>query len=184
MSITYEKYMNQVLPALKEEFGITNVNAMPRIEKVCLNMGLGKSIDDSKMFDIARKDMATICGQSPAICKARVAVSNFRLREDMRIGCRATLRKKRMYDFLDRLLNVAIPRIRDFRGVKTKSFDKAGNYALGIEEITIFPEVDGDNTDYNFGMDVNIVIKNSTGPEMSRRFLTLLGMPFADNKNS
>lgn len=183
MSIFFEKYKNEVLPAIRQEFGITNVNAAPRIEKVCLNMGVGKSIDDSKMLDVARREMGTICGQLPAITQARVAVSNFRLREGMRIGCRTTLRNKRMYEFMDRLLNVAVPRIRDFRGLKPSAFDKAGNFSIGVEEITIFPEINADTSEYSFGMDVTIVIRNSTGPKMSRRMLSLLGFPFAEAKS-
>lgn len=181
MSLTREKYEKEVVPAIMEQFGIKNINCVPKIEKVCLNMGVGKAIEDSKMIDAARKDMATIAGQQPAVCQARIAVSNFKLREGYRIGCRATLRQKKMYSFLDRLLNVAIPRIRDFNGVRATSFDKQGNYSLGIEEVSIFPEVNADNSDYNFGMDVTFVIKNSTGPEMSRSFLKLLGVPFAEN---
>ncbi len=180
MSLTREKYQKEVVPAIMKEFGIKNINSVPKIEKVCLNMGVGRAIEDSKMIDAARKDMATIAGQQPAICLARIAVSNFKLREGNRIGCRVTLRQQKMYSFLDRLLNVAIPRIRDFNGVKATSFDKQGNYSLGIEEVSIFPEINADNADYNFGMDVTFVIKNSTGPEMSRTFLKLLGVPFAD----
>ncbi len=180
MSLIKQKYKEEVLPAIMKEFGITNVNAAPKLEKICLNMGLGKAIDDSKMVDAARKEMGNIAGQQPAVCISRVAVSNFRLREGMRIGCRATIRNHRMYEFMDRLINVAVPSIRDFRGVKPTSFDKAGNYSMGVEEITIFPEANSDNADYSFGMDITIVIKNSTGPEMSRKLLAMLGMPFAE----
>lgn len=181
MSLVQKKYKEEVLPAIMEKYGIKNVNAAPKIEKICLNMGLGKSIDDSKMVDAARKDMTSIAGQLAAVCHAKVAVSNFRLREGMRIGCRATIRNQRMYEFMDRLINVAIPGIRDFRGIKATSFDKAGNYSMGVEEITIFPEINADNTDYAFGMDITIVIRNSTGPQMSKDMLSMLGMPFAGN---
>lgn len=184
MSMIRDRYKNSVIAALQSEFGIKNVNALPRLDKVCLNMGLGKAIDDAKMVDAAVRDMRTIAGQMPAVCIAKIAVSNFRLREGMRIACRATLRNQRMYDFLDRFINIATPRIRDFRGLKSTSFDKGGNYSVGLDEISIFPEVNADVADYVFGMDITIVIRNSTGPEMSRRMLSLLGMPFADSKNN
>lgn len=184
MSIIQERYKSSVISTLQSEFGIKNVNAVPKIQKVCLNMGLGKAIDDAKMVDAAVRDMKTISGQMPAVCISKIAVSNFRLREGMRIGCRLTLRNQRMFDFLDRFINIATPRIRDFRGLKATSFDKGGNYSVGLDEITIFPEINADVADYTFGMDITIVISNSTGPEMSRRMLSLLGMPFADSKNN
>lgn len=177
-----ELYKTQVVPAIMEEFGITNVNAVPRIEKISLNMGVGKAIDDAKMLDAARKEMSMIAGQTAAVTQARIAVSNFRLRQGYRIGCRVTLREKRMYDFLDKFIHVACPSIRDFRGLKDTSFDKQGNYSIGVEEISIFPEVDQDRMEYSFGMDITIVIRNSTGPEMSRRFLQMMGMPFVNRE--
>lgn len=174
-----DKYRTEVMPALREEFGIQNVMALPRLEKICLNMGLGEAINDPKLLDVAKREMGVICGQAPAVSTARIAVSNFRLRQGMKIGCRVTLRGARMYEFLDRLIGAAIPRIRDFRGVNPKSFDRQGNYSLGITEITIFPEVNADRLEHALGMDVTMVIRNSTGPDMSRRFLSLMGMPFA-----
>lgn len=182
MSISQDKYIKEVVPAVKAEFGIKNVNAVPRIVKVCLNMGVGKAIDDAKMLDTARKNMTMISGQAAAFTTSKVAISNFHLREGLRIGCRVTLRGARMYEFIDRLINVAIPRIRDFRGVKDNSFDKQGNYSLGIDDINIFPEINTDAAEYSFGMDCTFVIKNSTGAKMSRRFLKLLGMPFVEKE--
>lgn len=183
MSISQDKYKNEVIAAIRKEFDIKNVNAVPRITKICLNMGVGKAIDDAKMLDVARKNMTMIAGQSAAFTTSKVAISNFHLREGLRIGCRVTLRGARMYEFIDRLINVAIPRIRDFRGVNDKSFDKQGNYSLGIEDINIFPEINSDAAEYSFGMDCTFVIKNSTGAAMSRRFLKLLGMPFVEKES-
>lgn len=183
MSLSQERYIKEVMPTLQQEFGIKNVNAIPRLTKICLNMGVGKSIDDSKMMDVAKKDMTAIAGQAAAVTMSKVAISNFKLREGLRIGCRVTLRRQKMYEFLDRLINVAIPRIRDFRGVNDKSFDKQGNYSMGVEDINIFPEVNADTAEYSFGMDVTFVIKNSTGAALSRRFLKLLGIPFVEKEN-
>ncbi|GHS92203.1 50S ribosomal protein L5 [Planctomycetales bacterium] len=180
MSLSQEKYQKEVVPALREEFGIKNINAVPRLVKVCLNMGVGKAIDEAKVLDVAKKDLTLIAGQAAAVTTAKVAISNFHLREGQRIGCRVTLRRQRMYEFIDRLINVAIPRIRDFRGVKDRAFDKQGNYSLGIEDINIFPEINTDAAEYNLGMDVTFVIKNSAGAEQSKRFLKLLGMPFVE----
>ncbi len=175
-----EKYRNEVLPAMQKEFGRSNPHALPRLEKICLNMGVGKAIDDSKMLEEAVKTMTTVSGQAAVVTKARVSVSNFRLRQGYKIGCRVTLRGNKMFEFFDRLVATAIPRIRDFRGVSKRAFDKAGNYSLGVEEVTIFPEIDADRLAYPFGMDVTFVIKNSTGPDESRKFLRMMGMPFAE----
>ncbi len=175
-----EKYRKQVLPAMQEDFGRTNVHSLPRLEKICLNMGIGKAIDDSKILEEGVKVMTTISGQAAVVTKARVSVSNFRLRQGYKIGCRVTLRGERMYEFMDRLVAMAIPRIRDFHGVPKKSFDKSGNYSLGVEEVTIFPEIDADRLTHMFGMDVTFVIKNSKGADESRKFLKLMGMPFAE----
>ncbi len=180
MARLMEKYRNEIAPAIQKEFGIENVNAIPKIEKICLNMGLGKAIQDSKILDAARKDMTMIAGQAAVPTTSKVSVANFHLREGMRIGCRTTLRGKRMYEFLDRLCNVALPRVRDFRGISSKGFDKQGNYSMGVEEITIFPEIDADKIDVSNGMDITVVIKNSNGREQSYRLLKMLGMPFAE----
>ena len=175
-----KKYREEVLPAMKAEFGRANPHSLPRLEKICLNMGVGKAIDDSKMLEEAVKVVSAVGGQAAVVTKARVSVSNFRLRQGYKIGCRATLRGCRMWEFFDRLVAAAIPRIRDFRGVSARAFDRAGNYSLGIEEITIFPEVDADRLVYPFGMDVTFVIGNSRGRGESHAFLRMMGMPFAD----
>lgn len=175
-----EKYRNEVLPAMQNEFGRKNPHCLPRLEKICLNMGVGKAIDDSKILDEAVKTMTSIAGQAAVVTKARVSVSNFKLRQGYKIGCRCTLRGARMYEFFDRLVATAIPRIRDFRGVSKRAFDKAGNYSLGVEEVTIFPEIDADRMVHSFGMDVTFVIKNSTGKEESIKFLKMMGMPFVE----
>jgi len=175
-----EKYRNEVLPAMQKSFGRTNALSLPKLTKICLNMGVGKAIDDSKILEEAVKIMTAVAGQQAVVTKARVSVSNFRLRQGYNIGCRVTLRGNIMYEFFDRLVSAAIPRIRDFRGVSKKAFDKAGNYSLGVEEVTIFPEIDADRLVYPFGMDVTFVIKGSTGREESFNFLKLMGMPFAE----
>jgi large subunit ribosomal protein L5 len=180
MARLLEQYRKEIVPKLQKEFGLANAWAVPHLEKICLNMGLGQAIDESKLLDNAVKCMTNIAGQAAAVTTARISVSNFRLRKGMRIGCRATLRGARMYEFLDRFVNVAVPGIRDFRGLNPKSFDKAGNYTLGIEEITVFPEIDPDQISQPLGMDVTMVIKNSTGPEQSRHMLKLMGMPFRE----
>ncbi|MCD8349282.1 MAG: 50S ribosomal protein L5 [Planctomycetaceae bacterium] len=175
-----EKYRKELLPAMQKDYGRSNQHSLPRLEKICLNMGIGKAIDDSKILEEGVKIMTTVAGQAAVVTKARVSVSNFRLRQGYKIGCRVTLRSNTMWEFFDRLVATAIPRIRDFRGVSRKSFDKSGNYSLGIEEVTIFPEVDADRLVYPFGMDVTFVIKNSKGREESMKFLKMLGMPFAE----
>lgn len=180
MARLMEKYRKEVLPAMQKDFGRGNPHSLPRLEKICLNMGVGKAIDDSKILEEAAKNMTQIAGQNAVITKARVSVSNFRLRQGYKIGCRVTLRGSRMFEFMDRLVATAIPRIRDFRGVSNRSFDKAGNYSLGVEEITVFPEIDADKLSQPFGMDVTFVIKNSSGREESMKFLKLMGMPFAE----
>ncbi len=180
MARLQDKYRKEVLPAMQQQFDRKNAHALPRLEKICLNMGVGKAIDDAKLLEEAVKVMTTVAGQQAVVTKARVSVSNFRLRQGYKIGCRVTLRGERMFEFFDRLVATAIPRIRDFRGVSNKSFDKAGNYSLGVEEVTIFPEIDADRLFHPYGMDVTFVIKHSNGPEESRKFLKLMGMPFAE----
>ncbi|MCL2000135.1 MAG: 50S ribosomal protein L5 [Planctomycetes bacterium] len=175
-----EKYRKEVLPAMQKDFGRTNTHSLPKLEKICLNMGIGKAIDDSKILEEGVKAMSTIAGQQAVVTKSRVSVSNFRLRQGYKIGCRVTLRGERMYEFFDRLIATAIPRIRDFRGVPQRAFDLSGNYSLGVEEVTIFPEIDADRLAHPFGMDVTFVINNSTGREESQKFLKLMGMPFAE----
>jgi large subunit ribosomal protein L5 len=178
MTRLLETYRSEIVGRLGSEFGRTNVLALPRIEKVCLNMGVGDAMTDSKIMDDAVKNLTMIAGQKAVITKARRPVSNFKVREGFKVGCRVTLRGKRMYEFLDRLMNAAMPRIRDFRGVNRNGFDGQGNFSVGLDDMSIFPEIDPDQAQANRGLDVTIVIRNSSGPEESRRLLELMGMPF------
>ncbi|MDP3388013.1 MAG: 50S ribosomal protein L5 [Eubacteriales bacterium] len=172
-----EKYTNEVVPALMDKFGYDNVMQAPKIEKVVLNMGVGEARDNPKALESAVKEMTTISGQKPVITKAKKSVSNFKLREGMSVGCKVTLRGTKMYYFLDKLMNIALPRVRDFRGVQNKSFDGRGNYALGIKEQLIFPEIDYDKVDKIRGMDIIITTTADTDEE-ARELLKLMGMPF------
>ncbi len=174
-----EIYFKQIVPEMREEFGYKNVMQVPRLEKIVVNMGVGDAIGDPRMMEMATAELATITGQKPSIRKARKSISNFKLRAGVSIGCMVTLRGERMYEFLDRLVNVAIPRIRDFRGVPPKAFDKAGNYNLGLREQTIFPEINIDSVTRVRGMNVTFVIKHANSVEESRELLRKLGMPFA-----
>jgi len=177
MSRFADKYKNEIVPALREKFGISNPNAMPRLDKIVVSMGVGKAIAEKKRIDAALGDLATITGQRPKVCKARKSVSQFRLREGMPIGVMVTLRGKRMYEFLDRLISITLPRIRDFRGVNPRGFDGRGNYNLGISEQTVFAEVNLDKVEFVQGMNVTMVVRSSTD-EMSREMMRLFGMPF------
>lgn len=172
------KYTEEIVPKLKEKYGIKNDMELPAIDKVVINMGLGRAIHDNKILDSAVEDLTTITGQKPSIRKARIAVSNFKLRQGMPIGAKVTLRRERMYEFLDRFLNVTLPRIRDFNGVSRKSFDKQGNYSIGISDHSIFPEIDPGRLTYTHGMDITIVF-NKGPKERTMELLTLLGMPFS-----
>lgn len=172
-----EKYINEVVPALMDKFGYDNVMQAPKIEKVVLNMGVGEARDNPKALESAVNEMITISGQKPVITKAKKSVSNFKLREGMSVGCKVTLRGTKMYYFLDKLMNIALPRVRDFRGVQGKSFDGRGNYALGIKEQLIFPEIDYDKVDKIRGMDIVITTTAETDEE-ARELLKLMGMPF------
>ena len=172
-----EFYLQKVVPELQQHFGYKNIHQVPRIEKIVVNMGVGDAAQDSKALDAAMNDLAMITGQRPIVCRARKSVANFRLREGMPIGCKVTLRGVRMYDFLDKLINVALPRIRDFRGVPTHSFDGRGNYSLGLREQLIFPEVNYDTVSKVRGMDVTIVTTAKTDEE-AMELLRRLGMPF------
>jgi large subunit ribosomal protein L5 len=178
MTRLLDYYRQDVLPKLGEELGRSNRHALPRLEKICINMGLGQGLVDAKIYDQAIEDITTITGQRAVITTARKAVSNFKVRKGYKVGARVTLRGARMYEFFDRLVNVAMPRIRDFQGVKPTAFDGQGNYSLGLDEQTIFPEIDPDKSESPLGMDVTLVIRNSNGPAESRRFLELMGMPF------
>jgi large subunit ribosomal protein L5 len=176
-----ETYNNEVVPRLKEQFGFDNIMEVPRIEKIVVNMGVGEAVSDAKRLDTAVRDLTLITGQKPIITKARISVAGFKLRQGNAIGCKVTLRGNRMFEFLDRLINLALPRIRDFRGLNPNSFDKAGNYSLGLVEQGVFPEIDLDSIDYNQGMDITIVISNKS-VEHSREMLRLLGMPFRETE--
>jgi len=180
MARLQELYRKEIVPALQQELKRSCRMAVPRIEKICLNMGVGEAIANAKILEEAVKHLAAITGQAPQITKAKNSVSNFRLRENYKIGCRVTLRGRRMYEFLDRLVNAAIPRIRDFRGINPRGFDRQGNFSLGLEEIVIFPEIEVDRMETPLGMDVTFVIRNSAGAEESHRLLKLLGMPFSE----
>ena len=178
-----EKYKNEVVPKMQEKFGIKNSMAVPRLEKIVVNMGVGEAITDQKIMDKAAEDLAVITGQKPTIRKAKVAISNFKLREGIAIGCKVTLRRMRMYEFLDRLLNITLPRIRDFNGVSRKSFDREGNYTLGLKEQAIFPEIEAGRIQHTQGMDVTFVFKGGN-KEQTFELLRLLGMPFATVRES
>ncbi len=171
-------YREQVAPQLTREFSYANPMEVPRLEKVVLNIGLGEARENAKALESASADLATITGQKAVITKAKKSIANFRLREGMPIGVMVTLRGTRMYEFLDRLLNAALPRIRDFRGCSTKAFDGRGNYSLGVREQLIFPEIDYDKIDRIRGMQINI-ITTAKSDEEGKRLLELLGMPFA-----
>ncbi len=172
-----EHYQKQVVPALLKEFGYKNPNAVPKVEKVSLNIGLGEATQNAKLMDGAVQELATISGQRPVITKAKKSIAAFKLREGMSIGCRVTLRGDRMYEFLDRLMNVALPRVRDFRGVSTKSFDGRGNYTLGVKDQLIFPEIDYNKVDKTIGMNVCITTTAKTDAE-GVALLKQMGMPF------
>jgi large subunit ribosomal protein L5 len=172
-----EKYKKEVMPGLTKEFGYKNVMQIPKVEKVVLNMGMGAASQNIKVLEAATEEMGKISGQKPQINKTKKAISNFKIRENMPIACKVTLRGDRMYEFLDRLISVAIPRIRDFRGVPTRSFDGRGNYTLGVKEQIIFPEIEVDKVERIHGMDICIVTTASSNQE-ARKLLQLLGMPF------
>lgn len=172
-----DKYITEVVPALMEKFKYKNIMEVPKLEKVVINMGLGDTKDNSKAFEAAVNDLAIISGQKPIITKAKKSVSNFKLREGMNIGTKVTLRANRMYEFTDKLLNIALPRVRDFSGVSNKSFDGRGNYSLGIKEQLIFPEIEYDKVDKIRGMDI-IFVTTAKSDEEALELLTLLGMPF------
>lgn len=172
-----QRYIDEIVPALIQEFSYSSVMAAPRVEKVVLNIGIGEALQNSKALDAASNDLAAITGQRPWVRKAKKSVAAFKLREGDSVGLMVTLRGDRMYDFLDRLLNLALPRVRDFRGVPTRSFDGRGNYTLGLREQLIFPEIEYDKIDKVRGMEVSIVTSARTDGE-ARRLLELLGVPF------
>lgn len=178
MSRMEEMYKAKVAPALMEKFSYKSVMQIPKLEKIVVNIGMGEAKDNPKAIEAAMSDLAAITGQSPVVTKARKSVANFKLREGMNIGCKVTLRGEKMYEFLDRLFNVALPRVRDFRGINPNSFDGRGNYSLGVKEQLIFPEIDYDKIDKVRGMDICFVTTAKTDEE-ARELLTLMGAPYA-----
>ncbi len=177
-----EFYNKTVCPDLTKKFGYDNPMKLPRLSKIVLNMGVGEAVQDKKVLDNAVNDMRLIAGQEPVVTRARKSIAGFKLREEMPLGCKVTLRGERMYEFLDRLINIALPRVRDFEGVSGKSFDGAGNYALGIKEQIVFPEIDYDKTDVIRGMDIVICTTANTDDE-ARALLAGFGMPFKGKVN-
>ena len=180
MARLMDRYQKEIVPRLTEKFGRKNKLSLPRLEKIVVNMGVGKALQDKNRMGQAADQLAQITGQRPQITKARVSVSGFRLREGNEIGCRVTLRGRRMYEFLDRLISIALPRIRDFRGVNPKSFDGHGNYSLGLAEQMVFPEIDPDKVTFTQGMDVTFVTTTNSDDE-ARELLRAFGMPFRES---
>jgi large subunit ribosomal protein L5 len=177
MSQLKDFYNNEVIPKLKEQFKYSNSAQIPRLEKVVLNMGLGEAIHNNKLLESAVEELKVIAGQRPVITRAKKSIAAFKLRAGMPIGCMVTLRRSRMWDFLQKLVNIALPRVRDFRGISGKAFDGAGNYSLGIKEHIIFPEIDYDKIDKIKGLNVSVVTTAKTDKE-GKELLKLLGMPF------
>ena len=173
-----EQYQNELSKKMQEKFGYKNVMEIPKLDKIVINMGVGEAKDNAKSLENAVKDLETIAGQKPVITKAKKSIANFKIREGLNIGCKVTLRGEKMYDFLDRLVNLSLPRVRDFRGVNPNAFDGRGNYALGIKEQIIFPEIEYDKIDKVRGMDVIFVTTAKTDEE-ARELLRLFGMPFS-----
>ena len=178
MSTLKDYYNSTVAPAMMKKFGYQNVMQIPKLDKIVINVGCGEARDNAKVIDAIMIDLAAITGQKPVVCKAKKSVANFKLREGMNIGAKVTLRGDRMYEFLDRLFNVALPRVRDFRGINPNSFDGRGNYNMGLKEQLIFPEIDYDKIDKVRGMDICFVTTAGTDEE-ARELLTLMGAPFA-----
>jgi len=172
-----DRYINEVRLPLAQELGLSNLLAVPRMVKIVVSMGVGKAIQEKKRMEAAVAALALITGQKPVVCKAKKSVSNFKVREGYEIGCKVTLRGARMYEFLDRLINIAVPRMRDFRGLSVASFDGFGNYSMGIPDQTIFPEIDIDKVEFQQGMNITIVT-TARSDEHCRRLLAELGMPF------
>ena len=173
-----EKYLNEAVPALQQKFGYKNPMQIPKLSKIVINMGLGDCKDNPKALEVAVKELAAIAGQQPLVTKARKSIANFKLREGMNVGAKVTLRGSRMEEFMDKLVNIALPRVRDFRGVSDKAFDGRGNYALGIREQLLFPEIEYDKVEKIRGMEM-IVVTTAQTDEECKELLRLLGMPFA-----
>ncbi len=178
-----QKYENELKAALMKQFGIENEFAAPRLTKIVINMGVGEAVNDRKVIEHAMNDMTLIAGQKPVATIAKKSNASFKVRENMEIGCKVTLRRERMYEFLDRLINIAMPRIRDFRGISHKSFDGRGNYAMGVKEQIIFPEIQYDKVDQIRGMDI-IICTNAANDEQARELLRGFNMPFQDKKGA
>ena len=178
MSRLRETYKNEIVDAMTKKFGYANVMQVPKLDKIVINMGVGEAKDNAKVLDAAVKDLETIAGQKAVLTRAKKSIANFKIREGLAIGCKVTLRGEKMYEFLDRLVNLALPRVRDFRGVNPNSFDGRGNYALGIKEQIIFPEIEYDKVDKVRGMDIIFVTTANTDEE-ARELLTLFNMPFS-----
>ena len=174
-----EKYKNEIVPQLEKELNVTNINNVPKLEKIVVNMGVGEAATDSKLIDAAVADLRAITGQQPMICRARKSIATFRLRKGQAIGAKVTLRGDRMYEFFDRLVATAIPRIRDFRGMPDNSFDGHGNYSMGVSEQTIFPEISYEDVDRTRGMDITFVTTAKTDEE-GKALLTAFGFPFVN----
>ena len=179
MSRLLEKYKSEVIAAMTEKFSYKNVMQVPKLEKIVINMACGDAVGNAKALESAVADLTTIAGQKPVITRARKSLAAWKLRQGMPIGCKVTLRGRRMYEFLDKFMNIALPRVRDFRGVSKKSFDGRGNYAVGVKEQLIFPEIEYDKIDKIRGMDI-IVVTTAKTDEEAREFLALMGMPFAN----
>lgn len=181
MARLLERYQKEIATKLGEKLGRKNPNSLPRLQKIVVNMGVGKALQEKNRMEQSAEQLSQITGQKALICKARIAVSGFRLREGNEIGCKVTLRGRRMYEFLDRLISVALPRIRDFRGVNPKSFDGNGNYTMGLSEQMVFPEIDPDKVTFTQGMDITFVTSTHSDDE-ARELLRFFGMPFRDEK--
>ncbi|WP_022664594.1 50S ribosomal protein L5 [Desulfospira joergensenii] len=177
MTTLKEKYNNEVVPKLKETYNYANEFQVPKFEKIVLNMGLGEAVRNPKIIESAAQELALIAGQKPVVTRAKKPIANFKLREDLPIGCKVTLRREKMYEFFERLVNIALPRVRDFRGVSGKGFDGRGNYSMGITEHIIFPEIDYDKTDSIKGLNITVVTTAKTDEE-GKTFLKHMGMPF------
>ena len=173
-----EKYVKEIVPQMMKTFSLKNKLAVARIDKVVVNMGVGEALQDIKILERAIDELGVITGQKPIMRRAKKAIANFKIKDNSPVGCKVTLRKKMMYEFLDRLLNIALPRIRDFRGVSPDSFDRGGNYTLGLNEQSIFPEIEYDKISRAQGMDITLVIKNAKSKEQAKELLRLFGMPF------
>ena len=178
MTRLQDRYEKEIIPAMMEKFGYTNIMQVPRLEKIVINRGVGEAKDNQKVLESAVNDLTLISGQKPILTRAKKSVANFKIRENMALGCKVTLRKAKMYEFADKLMSIALPRVRDFRGISAKSFDGRGNYSLGIKEQLIFPEIEYDKIDKVRGMDVIFVTTANTDEE-ARELLRFLGMPFA-----